>query len=359
MQDYSNKTIYLGIDVHKKSYSITAICDGQIIQSARLKGDPETLLNFCKRFFSNARIVSAYEAGFCGFYLHRYLVKNGLENLVVHPASIEVGSRNRVKTDKRDSLKISTQLSAGRLNSIYIPSKEQEYNRLVTRSRNMLVKKRTRTGCQIKSLLYLFGLIAWDNNKKTSANFIQNILTLEFHPDLQFSLRLLCKQWLELTKDIKNVDERLKIQHEDNPLLDIYLSVPGFGLTISKILINEIGDMSQFSSDSKLCSYLGLTPSQNSSGEARRLGHISHQGKPIFRKLLVQSAWIAIRHDECLADYHEKLSIRIGSKRAIIAVARKMLVKLRACIRDNVLYKTKNGETVNKKTGEIKQLSHL
>ena len=359
MSDYINKTIYLGIDVHKKSYSITAICDGEIIKSARLQGDPEILLNFCKRFFPNAKLVSAYEASFCGFYLHRYLIKNGFGNLVVHPACIEVGARDRVKTDKRDSLKIATQLSVGRLKSIFIPSVEQEYRRLITRSRNMLIKKRTRTGCQIKSLLYLFGMIPWNNNKKMSVNFIRSIEATKLHPDLRFSLGLLCKQWLELTRDIKSVDEHLKTQHKDNKLLDIYLSIPGFGLTTAKILVNELGDMSQFSSESKLCSYLGLTPCQYSSGETRRLGHISHQGKPIFRKLLVQSAWIAIRYDESLAEYHEKLSIRIGSKRAIVAVARKMLVILRACIRDGVLYRSKNGESINKRTGEIIQLSHL
>ena len=357
MRDYNNKTIYLGIDVHKKSYSITAICEGEIIKSDKLKGDPEAIVNYCRRFFPNARFVSAYEAGFCGFYLHRFLTNNDFENLVVHPASIEIGSRDRVKTDKRDSLKIATQLSVGRLKSIHIPSEDQEYDRLITRSRDSLVKKRTRAACQIKSLLHLFGLITWDNNLKMSAKFIQNILVIEVHPSLKFCLEILCKQWLEITNDIKRIDKHLKTQHSD--LLEIYLSIPGIGPTTARILINELGDMSQFSNECQLFSYTGLTPSQYSSGEAKRLGHISHQGKSVFRKILVESAWTAVRYDESLTNYYERLAIRTGSKRAIVAVARKLLGRARACIQNKILYQTKSGESVNVETGEIIQVSSL
>lgn len=342
--------------MHKKSYSITAICEGEIVKRDKLKACPETLVNYCERF-SPAKIISGYEAGFCGFYLHRFLIEHGIENMVIHPASIEIGSRDRVKTDKRDSLKIALQMSAGRLHSIYIPSLDQEYSRLITRSRAFLIAKRTRVACQIKSLLNLFGLIAWNDSKKMSAKRIRELLTLECNPDLKFSLELLCKEWLERTKDIKTVDQRLN-QHSDY-LLSVYKSIPGFGPLSSKILVNELEDLSQFPSEGRLFSYTGLTPSQYSSGESIRLGHISHQGKPYLRKILVQAAWIAIRHDDLLANYHEKLSIRIGRKRAIIAVARKLIGIARACMRDKVLYQTKNDKVVNVKTGELLPISGL
>lgn len=354
MRDYTNKTVFLGIDVHKKSYSVTAVCEGEIVKTDKLKACPETLVNYCKRFLP-AKIISGYEAGFCGFYLHRFLIKHGIENMVIHPASIEIGSRDRVKTDKRDSLKIATQMSAGRLHSIYIPSLDQEHSRLITRSRAFLIEKRTRVACQIKCLLNLFDLIAWDDSKKMSARRIQEFLALECNPDLKFSLELLCKEWLERTKDIKIVDQHLKNQHHD--LLSVYMSIPGFGPLSSNILINELGDLSQFSSEGRLFSYTGLTPSQYSSGKAIRLGHISHQGKPYLRKILVQAAWIAIRHDDQLAGYHEKLSMRTGSKRAIVAVARKLIGIARACIRDKVLYQTKNDNLVNVTTGELLPIS--
>src|SRR5437588_13080732 len=99
MVDYTGKTIFLGIDVHKKSYSVTAICDSCIVKRDRLVASPEVLLNYCKRAFNGSKIKSAYEAGFCGFYLHRFLVSHGIEYIFVHQVSIEFESINRVKTD--------------------------------------------------------------------------------------------------------------------------------------------------------------------------------------------------------------------------------------------------------------------
>ncbi len=90
MRDYTKKIIYLGIDVHKLSYSVTAICEGEIVRRDRLTADPKILLNYCHKFFPNGHIRTAYEAGFSGFSLHRFLLKNNCESIVVNPASIEI-----------------------------------------------------------------------------------------------------------------------------------------------------------------------------------------------------------------------------------------------------------------------------
>src|SRR5688572_19203130 len=94
---YKGKTVFVGMDVHKKHYSLSCIFEGTLVKKATVKASPEKLVEFLKKYFPEAKIKSAYEAGFCGFFLHRYLEKNGIENLVVHPASIEVSSRDRVK----------------------------------------------------------------------------------------------------------------------------------------------------------------------------------------------------------------------------------------------------------------------
>ena len=104
MKDYTGKIIYMGIDVHKKTFAVTAICENEIVKRDTLAAYPEKLTEYIKKYFKGSKVYTAYEAGFSGFYLHRYLIKNGIENIVVHPASIKVSSRDRVKTDKRDSL---------------------------------------------------------------------------------------------------------------------------------------------------------------------------------------------------------------------------------------------------------------
>lgn len=118
-KDYIGKVVYVGIDVHKKTYSCVSICDGKIVKRDTMSASPEALLHYIHWLFAGATTKSAYEAGFSGFHLHRYLVANEIDNIVVHPGSIEVASRDRVKNDKRDALKIALQLSSHRLRGIY------------------------------------------------------------------------------------------------------------------------------------------------------------------------------------------------------------------------------------------------
>jgi transposase len=87
--NYAEKTLYVGIDVHKKTYAVTCVCDGVVIKRATIKASPEVLVEFLKKHFQEAILKSAYEAGFSGFGLHRYLIKDGIENKVIHPASIK------------------------------------------------------------------------------------------------------------------------------------------------------------------------------------------------------------------------------------------------------------------------------
>lgn len=96
--------------------------------------------------------------------------------------------------------------------------------------------------------------------------------------------------------------------------------------------------MSQFASERALFSYTGLTPSEYSSGEHRRQGHISRQGKPILRKILIQCSWVAIRYDSSLREIYERIAKRAGGKRAIVAVARRLVGRIRACFRTKQVY---------------------
>lgn len=89
------------------------------------------------------KLMSVYEAGFCGFGLHRTLVQAGVQNIMINPASLEVAAKDKVKTDKRDSKKLVLQLSTGRLSGIHIPTEKEEQARLITRTREQIVEDRT------------------------------------------------------------------------------------------------------------------------------------------------------------------------------------------------------------------------
>jgi transposase len=340
MKDYTGKKIYLGIDVHKKTYAVTALCEKIVVKKATLPANPEGLVVFCNKFFPGAKIESAYEAGFSGFHLHRILEKNGIKNLVVHAAGIEVAIGDRVKTDKRDSLKIATQLEANRLKGIHVPSEEREEKRALTRLRDTVVEHRTTTANQIKSLLHQHGLISPTAQKKVCPKWIESLKTLPMRDGLRNALNHLVDMWQQLNVRIKAIDtEIVKQAAEDATLEMVYRSTPGIGPVGARILANEVEDMSYFDNERQLFSYTGLTPSEHSSGGHIRKGHISRQGKTVIRRILVLAAWKAIQHDTQLRAVYNRISVRAGGKKAIVAVARRLIGHIRACFRKKCLYR--------------------
>jgi transposase len=344
MINYTGKTIFVGMDVHKKTYSVTAICDGILVKRDTLKADPEGLISYLKKRFGSGKIKTAYEAGFCGFHLHRTLEAAGIENLVVHAAGIET-SNSRVKTDKRDSLKIALHLSEGKLKNVHIPSVKREDYRTVTRLRDTFCKERTRIGNQIKSLLFLHGLIPSENKKKVSLKWIMGLSQFEMTPGVRFSIEMFAKMWLQFDAKIKEIDIEIKKQAVKDKTMDtMYQAAVGIGGTSARILANELEDLQHFKNERQLFSYIGLTPSEHSSGEHTRQGHITKQGKPILRKILVQAAWVAIRHDKALQIIYERIAAKSGAKRAIVAVARRLIGRIRSCFRTGELYEAQKVE---------------
>ena len=123
---YIGKDVFVGIDVHKKTYTVVARVDGEVVKKWTTVASPEGLAQQFLKYFLGADIYTAYEAGFLGFVLHRELEQNGIHNRVVHAAGIEIAPNDRVKTDKRDAHKLSALLEAMRLKGIRIPSEVEE-----------------------------------------------------------------------------------------------------------------------------------------------------------------------------------------------------------------------------------------
>lgn len=269
-----------------------------------------------------------------------------IESIVVHPGSIEVSSRDRVKTDKRDALKIAIQLAAGRLKGIYVPCEEQESRRCVSRLRHNIIKLRTQVGNQVKSLLFTQNLIdGKDDTRVTSKWLFQKQLEmkeLNYPEEFMYTVDQYIFQWEELTRHLKKIQEKLKVQAlYDIKIQRIYESVPGIGLIHGRELANELGDMKQFHNEKQLYNFTGLTPSEHSSGEHVRQGKISRQGRSILRKILIEAAWITITKDAHLQEIYERISRTRGKKRAIVGVARRLVGRIRACLSSDTLYKIK------------------
>ena len=356
MKDYTGKTVFIGIDVHKKTYAVTCICDDQIVKRDTLKADQVCLLEYICKYFANAKIKTVYEAGFSGFGLHRYLLSKGIDSIVIHAASVEISSRDRVKTDKRDSLKLATQLSHGRLKGIYVPEPQREAYREVSRMREKIGRDKRRVGTRLKSLLTRQGLLGADDDDEVCKKWLKKVALFECDESIKFSIQVCIDEWLFLKTKIKEIDAELAKQAQaDKKIEDIYRSVPGIGVVHARILANELEDMKHFSSEKKLFSFTGLTPSEHSSGEHKRLGHISRQGRSVLRRTLIQAAWVAIYKDPSLMFVFERIAKKAGKKRAIVGIARRLIGQMRSCLKSNVPYRFRMAEVIefSSETGEL------
>lgn len=303
---------------------------------------PQKLPEQILKYFDGGRIHSVYEAGFSGFVLHRSLSQAGIDSRVVHAAAIEVVVHNRVKTDKRDAQKLATQLEAGRIEGIYVTTEAEEQARLLSRTRKQLVGERSSLKRKIRMKAHQFGLIEPEDTCEMTHTFVAEILEKSPGEAFTLAIKVSWEVWRTLDKQIVRLEVRLKQQAEADPNEAVYRSSPGFGPISSRVCSNELGNLKRFSNERKLFSYTGLTPQEDSSGETVHRGLITKQGNRHIRAVLIEVAWRAIHQDPSLARFYQKVSSRSGSKRAIVAVARKLIGRVRAAFCKGELYHIKD-----------------
>ena len=168
---YTGERVYVGIDVHKETYTVTCVCRKQIVKTATVPAEPARLAASLLQWFPGATVASAYEAGFSAFVLHRALTQGGIANLVVNPASIAVAANDKVKTDRRDSKKRARDLADGRLQGISIPTEAEALARLLPRTRAQRVEHRATRARQIKAQLHQCGLITPKGHRMISHRY--------------------------------------------------------------------------------------------------------------------------------------------------------------------------------------------
>lgn len=345
-KSYVGASVYVGIDVHKRTYSVVVRANQTEVKRWTMAAEPEQLGQQLRKFFAGAIIHTAYEAGFSGFVLHRELQRQGLRSIVVHAAAVEVAANSRVKTDKRDARKLAEQLEAGRLRGIRIPTEAEEQRRLLSRTRSQLVRQRTQSQNQIRMKAHQFGLIAPDDRRQMTHSLVAELLAACESEAFQIAVKAHQAIWRALEHEIAQLEAQLQAQAAQDPYEATYRSVPGVGFISARVLSNELGDLSQFANERQVFSYTGLTPAEYSSGETVRRGNITKQGNTHLRSILIEIAWRAIGQDPSLAAFFERIKARGGSKRAIVAVARKLIGRIRATFRHQALYHIEGATTM-------------
>lgn len=338
---FGASTIYVGIDVHRRHWHVTVRTFERELWQGSIVASWDILVKVLQRY-TGSKMSVVYEAGYSGFWLYDRLVSWGVECLVTPPSLIPSDYGNRVKTDRIDSRKLAFLLSRQLLKSVWVPDAEARRHRQVLRRRHQLVLDRRRLQCRIKSEAACFGLELPDIRGRWTVTFEQHLWQLRFGDRWQTeSFQRLLKAYQMVSELIAEQTKLLKelsaTERYRTPLAHL-TTVPGVGLMTGMEVLLELGDLRRFRRSNQLAAYVGLTPSQYSSGERVRMGRITGIGKPRLRANLIEAAWMLIRRDDGQKRRYQQLQSRCGAKRAIVAIARRLLLTLRRLVLDQQNY---------------------
>lgn len=342
-KDWTGQTLYAGIDVHKAKWVITVRTKEIQLKTFVTGADKEALLKSFRHLFTGATIEAVYEAGSFGYHLAEYLNANGIKTIIVAPHTIPTAPGQFVKTDVIDSRKLASELAKSSLSSIYLHHTEDLYDRSLLRKRRQLVKRRVQLQHQIASDLRFFGLESQvDIKSYWSRWLITDLKEMEFSNEYyQEAFRMLVDDYVTVRAQIYTLDRLLvTVANTDKyrKQVELLRTIPGFGRLAALTFLVEIGDIKRFPSAEKFASYLGLTPSEYSSGEHIRKGSLTGMGHTMLRAVLIQIAWQSIRRDPVLLMKFQHLCLGKSKCQAIIPIAKSLANRLRRVLLFNEPY---------------------
>lgn len=286
---------FVGLDVHADSIAIAvAEGGGRRAQPEILATIPHDVPRLLKQLRQLGRIKCCYEAGPTGFNLQRVLVKAGIECAVVAPSLVPGSPGQRVKTDRRDAVKLARFLRSGDLTPVHVPDAATEAMRDLERARTDAVKAERAARLQLSHFLLRHGR-RYPGKRAWTQEHFRWIKAQQFEHEAQ---RRVLDDYLEtvlslrdrITRFTVSVGELVESWHL-RPVVKALEAMRGISTIAAVTLAAEIGDFTRFASAKEFMSYTGLVPSERSSGDARRQGHITKCGNTHVRRILVEAAW--------------------------------------------------------------------
>ena len=347
--DFTGQDIYVGLDVHKKNWKTSIFTSEFEHKTFTQDPEPEILVNYLHRTFPGATYHAVYEAGYCGFWICNELCARGIDCIVVNPADVPTKDKERKRKNNRvDARKLARSLRSGDLEAIYVPTIEALEDRSLLRSRRTASKEQTRWKNRIKAMLSLYGIMIPEQFREGnwSGRFIQWLESLSFkrHTGKETLLYYLeelkdARQTLvEFNRKIRALSQEEAYKNRAKNMR----SVCGIGLISAMTFITELVDINRFRSLDPLSSYLGLVPSEASTGDDddQNVTGITPRSNRYLRSLLIECAWVAVRKDPALTMCYQQLIKRMNAEKAIIRIARKLLNRIRYVLKNNQEYVT-------------------
>ena len=289
--------LFVGMDVHKDSIDVATgeESGGEVRHYGAIGGDLGAVGRLARKLESRGKVlVFIYEAGPCGFGIYRLLRGRGHECWVVSPGMTPRSNADRVKTDRRDCLKLARLARAGELTPIHVPDARDEAMRDLVRAREdaVIVQRQAR---QRLAALLLRNDIRYNGKTAWTPAHRRWIAELKLPHGAQ---HIAFEEYVQAVEEAGSRLERLEAAIGEEltrwrwrPVLEALQAFRGIRAIHAVRLVAELGDLTRFASARQLMAYLGLVPSENSTGERRRQGAITKTGNASARRALVEAAW--------------------------------------------------------------------
>jgi transposase len=288
---------YIGLDVHKETIAV-AVADaqgGEVRFYGEIANTPEEVAKLVRRLKKEGGTLSfCYEAGPCGYGLHRQLRELGQAFQVVAPSLIPRRPGDRVKTDRRDSLSLARLFRAGELTPVWVPDEVQEGLRDLIRAREDVKHLERMARQRLLAFLLRHGKTYPGKKNWTKAHF-RWMETVKFDQPVQ---QIVFQEYVDIvqamTRRVATFEAQIETAGEESVFakqIEGYMALRGINRLTATTIVAEIGDLRRFPNAPQLMKYLGVVPSEHSSGATKSRGGITKTGNGHVRRLLVEAAW--------------------------------------------------------------------
>ncbi len=289
---------YVGMDTHKDTIAV-AVADGRGGKPryyGEIANTPAAVARLAKKLSPEGEVVSfCYEAGPCGYGLYRQLTALGHTCEVVAPSLIPTKAGDRVKTDRRDGESLARLHRAGELTPVWVPDREQEAIRDLTRAREDMKAMERQARQRLNAFLLRHGQVYEAGKSKWTQRHFRWLEQVRFAIPVQ---QIVFEEYVDAVKQsqerVAGLEEEMRRAMSDwrlAPVVEALMALRGVNLITAMTVMAELGDIRRFDSPRALMAYLGLVPSEHSSGKSRRRRGITKTGNGHVRRVLVEAAW--------------------------------------------------------------------
>jgi transposase len=295
---HQSNTLYIGLDVHKDSIAVAYVAQehgAEVIYLGTIGTRHADIDQLTRKLQSKAKhLIFVYEAGPCGYWLYRYLTKQGYRCWVVAPSLIPKKAGDRVKTDRRDAVQLARLMRSGDLTPVYVPEVEDEAIRDLSRAREDALRDLKTAKFRLKAFLLRHdirytGRATWG---PAHLRWLSEVVCAT--PAQQIVFQEYVRAVNEHTERLQRLEQELREQVTSwrlQPVVAALEGLRGVQFTVAVTMVAELGDLTRFENPRQVMKYLGLIPSEYSSGERRQQGSITKAGNTHARRALVEGAW--------------------------------------------------------------------